>query len=77
MMIGTIINMVLDPIMILGMNMGVIGAAIATIIGNIGATLFYVLYLLGKRTILSISLKNFMVKKEMFSNNFTPFLIKL
>lgn len=63
MMIGTIVNIVLDPIMILTLNMGVAGAAIATVIGNICSVIFYIVYLFKGNTILSISPKNFCVKK--------------
>lgn len=43
--IGTILNIILDPIFILKWNMGVQGAAIATVIGNMAASLYYVFYL--------------------------------
>lgn len=61
MMLGTIVNIVLDPIMILGMNMGVSGAAIATIIGNICSVIFYIHYLTSKKsnTLLSIKPSDF------------------
>lgn len=58
-MIGTVTNIVLDPIMILGLHMGVAGAAIATIIGNMAAGAFYVLFFLRKKSALSISPKYF------------------
>lgn len=54
MMIGTIVNIVLDPIMILAMDMGVIGAAVATVIGNIIAAIYYVVLLWKGKTALSI-----------------------
>ncbi len=62
MLLGTVINIVLDPIMIIAMDMGVAGAAIATILGNIGACVYYVVYLCGKKTILSIAPKYFICK---------------
>jgi putative MATE family efflux protein len=55
MTIGGVLNIVLDPIMIFGMNMGVVGAAIATVIGNAVAVLFYMWYLLFKTKTLSIA----------------------
>jgi len=70
MMIGTVANIILDPIMILSMNMGVTGAAIATVIGNILSVLYYMFYLSGKKTILSIHPKYFVIKgiaKEVFA----------
>ena len=56
-MIGTVTNIVLDPIMILMLGWGVVGAAVATVIGNIAASAFYLLYFLRKKSSLSIRLK--------------------
>jgi putative MATE family efflux protein len=61
-MIGTIVNIVLDPIMILTLGMGVPGAAIATVIGNMCTIIFYLRFLIGSKTVLSISPKHFLVK---------------
>ena len=58
-MIGTITNIVLDPVMILGFGWGVVGAAVATVIGNMAASGFYLLYFLRKKSSLSIRLKDF------------------
>ena len=58
-MIGTVTNIVLDPIFILVVNWGVAGAAIATIIGNIAACVFYVIYFMKKKSMLSIHPKYF------------------
>lgn len=44
-MLGTVLNIVLDPIMILGFGWGIAGAAIATVIGNICACIYYVILL--------------------------------
>lgn len=61
MMIGAVTNIILDPIMILTMDMGVKGAAIATSIGNLVSLLFYFVYLLKSNTMLSISPKRFTI----------------
>ena len=42
--IGNLLNVILDPIMILGFGWDIKGAAIATLIGNFAAALYYVLY---------------------------------
>ncbi|MDD3253656.1 MAG: MATE family efflux transporter [Lachnospiraceae bacterium] len=60
-MIGTITNIILDPILILMLGWGVAGAAIATVIGNIAASLFYVSYFLRKKSSLSIHPRYFKV----------------
>lgn len=58
-MIGTVTNIILDPILILVFGWGVVGAAVATVIGNIGACVFYLLYFLRKKSVLSIRPKDF------------------
>lgn len=58
-MIGTITNIILDPVMILFLGWGVAGAAIATVIGNMAASAFYVRYFLKKKSSLSIRFKDF------------------
>lgn len=55
-LIGNLLNLVLDPLFILGMNWGVIGAAWATVIGNAAAALYYLAYILSGRCSLSVRL---------------------
>lgn len=43
--LGTIVNIVLDPILILLFNLGVKGAAIATVIGNVVSVLYFTQYI--------------------------------
>lgn len=57
MMLGTLINVILDPIFIFGLNMGIRGAAIATVLGNAGAMGFYVWYYLSGRSLVKFKLK--------------------
>lgn len=59
MIIGNMVNIILDPIMILGLGWNVAGAAIATVIGNVCSAVFYVSHLVSKRTLLSIKLKDY------------------
>ncbi len=53
-LIGNLINIILDPVMILGLGWDVAGAAAATVLGNIFAAVFYIRHLLSKNAILSI-----------------------
>lgn len=52
--LGNIANIVLDPIMILGLGWNVAGAAIATVIGNVVSTVVYLTHLMSSNTMLSI-----------------------
>ena len=71
MMIGTVVNIILDPIMILTMGMGVKGAAIATSLGNVASMLFYLCYLRFSKTILSVHPKRFRVQDGIFTGVFS------
>lgn len=62
--IGSIVNMILDPIFIFTFNMGAGGAAIATVIGNIFADIFYVWFLTHRSKNLSLNLKEMKISKE-------------
>lgn len=68
MMIGTVVNIILDPIMILTMNMGVSGAAIATLIGNLCSIIYYIIYIIKKSNVLSISIKDFKMSDKIASS---------
>lgn len=73
--LGQVINVILDPIFILGsgdklfgitlpfgLDMGVAGAAIATVLGNVFSVLFFLIYFLRGKSILSITPKRFSMK---------------
>ena len=49
-LIGAVVNIVLDPILIFGFNMGVQGAALATITAQAVSAVWVVWFLLGRRT---------------------------
>ena len=57
-LIGALCNIALDPLFIYGFNMGVQGAALATIISQFVSCCFVLVFLLGKKTLLKIRLKN-------------------
>lgn len=61
-MIGTVANIVLDPIFISVLGQGTAGAAIATTIGNVLASAYYLWYFLKKSRVLSLRWKDFTVK---------------
>ncbi len=56
-LIGTVLNIVLDPIFILVFHKGVAGAAIATVIGNVVGSAFYLYFIVKKAAVLSVNPK--------------------
>lgn len=64
MVIGTGLNIVLDPVFILLLHCGVAGAGWATIVGNFFAVVYYVSVFLRGKTSLSITLKDFKPSKR-------------
>ena len=66
-LIGNLLNLILDPIFILGFKWGVVGAAVATVIGNAVAAGYYIMYYLKGKSVLSISLKHFSVKDKILT----------
>ena len=56
--IGAVTNIVLDPILMFGLNMGVKGAAVATVISQAVSTLWILIFLTGKKTVLKLKPEN-------------------
>lgn len=63
-LIGAIVNIVLDPILIFGFNMGVKGAALATIIAQTVSAIWVLKFLFGKKSILKIRKKYLPIKLD-------------
>ena len=63
-LIGAIINIILDPIFIFVFNMGVTGAALATIISQTVSALWVLRFLTGNKTIIKIRKENLRIQKE-------------
>lgn len=70
MVISVVVNIILDPILIFTLGMGVMGAAIATVLGNICAVAYYVWYLNTKSPVQSVSLQDFKPTKDILGNIF-------
>lgn len=66
--VGNLLNVILDPVMILGFGWNIKGAAIATVIGNIAAALYYILYYLCGKSSLSINIRDFAIKDKVCSS---------
>ncbi len=57
-MIGTIFNIILDPILILTFHMGTAGAAIATVLGNVFGCIYYIYFLVKKSQFMSLNFRD-------------------
>lgn len=66
-LLGNLLNVILDPIMILVFKWDITGAAIATAIGNVVGAGYYILYFLSGKSTLSIRLKDFTIKNQVAS----------
>ncbi len=74
---GAVTNIVLDPVFIFGLNMGVAGAAIATVIAQTASCLFAVLFLTGKKAPIGICFGNYSGKTmlKIIAVGFSTFMI--
>ena len=63
--IGAVTNIILDPIFIYGMDMGVRGAALATVISQALSCVWVVAFLCSKKTLLRIKLCNLFVSPRL------------
>lgn len=57
--LGNLLNIVLDPLLILVFDWGIAGAAIATVIGNLAGAVYYIVYYLRGQSALSINIRDF------------------
>ena len=60
-MLGAVLNLILDPLFIFGFDMGVPGAALATIISQIVSAVWVLRFLTGKKALLKLKRKNMKV----------------
>lgn len=78
-LIGAICNIILDPIFIFGFDMGVRGAAFATIISQAVSAIWVLCFLLGKRTKLKIRKENLLpyakILLPVFALGISPFIM--
>ena len=71
MFLGTVTNIILDPIFIFVLGMGVRGAAIATVLGNLISLFYYLLHYAQHKTLLHINPKLFSFDKTIFREIFS------
>lgn len=79
--IGAVLNIILDPIFIFVFNMGVKGAALATIISQAISAIWVLKFLTGKKTLIKLTKENLKVKKEIIipiiALGLSPFIMQI
>ena len=76
-MLGAALNIVLDPVFIFLLDMGVAGAAVATVLSQLGSCLYVLRFLFGKSVPIPISFGGYdpRVMLRILAVGMTPFLI--
>ena len=78
--LGAVVNIVLDPIFIFGLGMGVSGAALATIISQAVSAIWVLSFLLGKKAVVSLVVQNITVNagitKDIFKLGMANFIMQ-
>lgn len=78
-LIGGVLNIILDPIFIFGLQMDVTGAAIATVISQFVSCVWVMKFLLGKKTTIQIKKEYFKfdldIMKRVLGLGFSPFFM--
>lgn len=82
MIIGAVINTILDPIFIFGFGMGIKGAAIATLIANIVSAFWNIYHFtFSKKSVLKLKKKNFKLDKSLLKETvevgMSPFILQV
>ncbi|MDD3415541.1 MAG: MATE family efflux transporter [Lachnospiraceae bacterium] len=71
MLIGTVANTILDPIFIFALHMGMIGAAIATVLGNALGLTYYIIFYLRDKSMIKFKFKNISFEKDIWREIFS------
>lgn len=71
MMISVGTNIILDPLMMFGLRLGISGAAIATVLGNAAAVIYYIICIQKKGNQLSVLPQYFRLEKDMLKEIFS------
>ena len=79
MMISVGVNIILDPVFMFGLKFKIGGAAIATVLGNLAAVIYYIICIQREGKQLSVSFKDFKIEvtmlKEIFSVGFSAMIL--
>lgn len=75
--LGAVLNIILDPVFIFVFHMGVAGAAVATVISQFASCCFVLIFLFGKRPPIRITFGGYdwRIMRQVLSLGFSPFII--
>ena len=81
MILGAVLNTILNPIFIFGMHLGVAGSALATVMSQFVTSVWVMYYFLGNRAMLKLRLRNFklewMLVKAILAIGLSPFSMQI
>ena len=79
-LIGAVLNIALDPLFIFTFDMGVRGAALATILSQAVSAVWVLLFLTGKKTVLRLTLRHMPLRRDIMgailSLGISPFIMQ-
>ena len=79
--LGALLNVFLDPILIFGFDLGVAGAAIATVLSQLLIAVLSICFLMGKKSALTLRFKSMKLKARILAAivtlGFSPFLMQI
>lgn len=64
--LSAVLNIILDPILMFGLDMGVTGASVATVLSQFVSVIILLMYFITKRGYLDIKVSNFKLSKEIY-----------
>ena len=76
-MLGAVLNIVLDPVFIFVLDMGVAGAAVATVLSQLASCIFVLVFLFGRQPPIRITFGGYSARimGRVMATGFTPFII--
>ncbi|MBC2581636.1 MATE family efflux transporter [Clostridium sp. DJ247] len=81
MLIGAILNIILNPLFIFGLKLGIQGSALATIISQAVCSIWVLAYFMGRKSMLKFKIPNlkldFHIISQIFSIGMSPFLMQI
>ncbi|GAB6154102.1 MATE family efflux transporter [Desulfosporosinus burensis] len=81
MILGAVLNTILNPIFIFGLHLGIAGSALATVISQFITAVWVLSYFLGNRALLKLRLRNLRLKwvivKDILAIGISPFSMQL